>query len=146
MPWIWATQEVLDAANNSSHFKVIGLDGCCRKAEIFLLFFFFLHCFCWLFHLAKTFENVCATKQKSHFPFLYHFNGFIMAKFSTRWSGLFKFLAECPWGSLMPLKQWLLSPVAESECLLRDPHFHNTKSQKKSSYFSMITHPYPAGV
>lgn len=79
--------------------------------------FFCLFVFVGQFHLAKTFENVCATKQKSHFPFLYHFNGFIMAKFSTRRSGLFKFLAERPWGSLMPLKQWLLSPLAESECL-----------------------------
>lgn len=46
--------------------------------------FFCLFVFVGRFHLAKTFENVCATKQKSHFPFLYHFNGFIMAKFSTR--------------------------------------------------------------
>lgn len=57
------------------------------------------------FHLAKAFESVCATKHKSHFPFLYHFNGFIMAKFSTQRSGLFKFPAERLWRSLMPLKK-----------------------------------------
>lgn len=47
LSWIWAIQEVLDAANNSSHFKVIGSDGCSRKAEIIL------HCFCWLVSPSK---------------------------------------------------------------------------------------------
>lgn len=66
------------------------------------------------FHLAKAFESVCATKQKKKATFLSFIilMAFIMAKFSTQRSGLFKFPAECLWRSLMPLKQSLLSPVA----------------------------------